>query len=170
MEESFQKASESDLNSLAMTVKMNQAYRTKLTTAPSIQLPQSRMKTLRGGISKEDKPVIIPKRGRGRPRKVRPNDNSQSSNLGSASEVSLLSKDQQPIESMLVPERTNYGPSRTASVLKKTSQKSPKVKIEVLDQQLSKTKELSLIKNFDKLEILSQAGVLASMVGTSKEQ
>ena len=39
MEESFQKASESDLNSLAMTGKMNQAYRTKLTTAPSIQLP-----------------------------------------------------------------------------------------------------------------------------------
>lgn len=28
---------------------------------------------------------------------------------------------------------------------------------------------MSLIKNFDKLEILSQAGVLASMVGTTRE-
>jgi hypothetical protein len=56
---------------------------------------------------------------------------------------------------MTVPGRTNLGPARTVSVLNKNQLNSPRVRIEVLDQQLSKTKELSLIKNFDKLEILS---------------
>ncbi len=56
---------------------------------------------------------------------------------------------------MMVSGGTNLGTVRTDSVLNKNPLKSPRVRIEVLDQQLSKTKELSLIKNFDKLEILS---------------